>query len=512
MALPKEPRQKMINIMYLVLTALLALNVSAEVILAFRTVNASIGEATRIITEKNDMTYNSFDQKLKDEETRERAEKWAPLANTVKEKAQDVYGYIENLKQELKTESGLKVEQGVEVFKEDDINSPTRLIVDGGRGQELLSKLEDYKNSILTLVQDEDKRAELSKTLPLDLNIPKSLTGSNANNKDWSASYFRMTPTIAAITILSKFQNDVKSSEAQLVDYFHSQIGQVEVVYDAFQAFAGTNSTYLMPGQELIITAGVGAFSNKSRPEISIDNKVQPLNADGAAVWKTTVGGVGTKKVLVNIKFTKPDGTIQTIPKEIEYTVGSPSGASVFLEKMNVLYQDVENPLTISGGSVGSEKVSVRFTGGEIKKLGGDKYVVIPNKSGLAQIIVTADGKSTPFEMRCKQLPDPVVTVANSTGGAISAATFKAQGGIIAKLKDSDFDFPFKVVSYRLGAKGGSISTYQEFSNQGPRWTGDAASIVNKATPGTSIFFDEIRVLGPGGKVRSIPSIYFNLQ
>ncbi|MGV3765484.1 MAG: gliding motility protein GldM [Chitinophagaceae bacterium] len=511
MALPKEPRQKMINMMYLVLTALLALNVSAEVIIAFRTVNASIGEANRIITDKNNMTYGSFEAKLKDSETRERAERWKPFADNAKKESEALYSYIEDLKQNLKKESGLEVHDGVESFKEDNLDAPTRVMVEGGKGKELLSKLEAYKKNMLALVQDKTKQAEFAKSLPLDLNPPKSETGSSAN-KDWSSAYFRMTPSIAAITILSKFQNDVKSSEAQLVDYFHSQIGQVQVVYDAFQAFAGTNSTYLMPGQELEITAGVGAFSSKSKPSITINGAAQPLNADGAAVWKSRVDGVGSHKVPVKITYTKPDGTQATIDKVIEYTVGSPSGASIFLEKMNVLYQGVENPLTISGGSVGSEKVSVRFTGGELRKVGGDRYIAIPNKTGPAEIIVTADGKSTPFSMRCKVLPDPVVMVGGSGGGAMASANFKAQGGLIAKLKDSDFDAPFKVISYVLGAKGGEIASYQQFANDGPRWSGNAAGLINRATPGTSIFFDEIRVQGPDGKIRAIPGIFFNLK
>lgn len=511
MSLPKEPRQKMINMMYLVLTALLALNVSAEVIIAFRTVNASIGEANNIIAAKNDMTYKSFEAKLKDAETAERAAKWAPKANDAKKYSAELFAYIEDMKQNLKKESGLEVHEGVESFKEDNLDAPTRVIVDGGKGKELHAKLEKFKKDMLALIPDPAKRAEFEKSLPLDLNPPKSETGSTGN-KDWSASYFRMTPSIAAITILSKFQNDVKSSEAQVVDYFHSQIGQVEVVYDAFQAFAGTNSTYLMPGQELEITAGVGAFSKKSTPTIYINGALQPLTADGTAIWKNKVDGAGDKSVSVKIEFTKPDGTKGVVEKQMKYTVGIPSGASVFLEKMNVLYQGVENPISISGGSVGGEKVSVRFTGGDLKKVGGDRYIAVPTKTGPAEIVVTADGKTFSFPMRCKQLPDPVVMVGGSGGGAMASANFKAQGGLIAKLKDSDFDAPFKVVSYVLGAKGGEIASYQQFGNDGPRWSGNAAGLISRATPGTSIFFDEIRVQGPDGKVRAIPGIFFNLK
>ena len=76
---------------------------------------------------------------------------------------------------------------------------------------------------------------------------------------------------------------------------------------------------------------------------------------------KTKVEGAGEHSVTVNIAYTKPDGTTATIPKVIKYTVGMPSGASIFLEKMNVVYIGVDNPMTISGGSVGAEKVHVNF-------------------------------------------------------------------------------------------------------------------------------------------------------
>ena len=95
-----------------------------------------------------------------------------------------------------------------------------------------------------------------------------------------------MTPTIAAITILSKFQNDVKNSEAQMVDYCYKQIGSVKVVYNQFEAFAGTNATYLMPGDELEIQAGIGAFSAAAKPDITINGARQTLNADGVADYQ----------------------------------------------------------------------------------------------------------------------------------------------------------------------------------------------------------------------------------
>src|ERR1700722_6901527 len=105
MSLPKEPRQKMINMMYLVLTAMLALNVSAEILNAFKTVNTSIIKSNDVITEKNNVTYTSLDQKLKQPETKVLAEIWAPKAKEAQKLSAEVYDYIQGLKDKLVEEA-----------------------------------------------------------------------------------------------------------------------------------------------------------------------------------------------------------------------------------------------------------------------------------------------------------------------------------------------------------------------------------------------------------------------
>ena len=520
MALPKEPRQKMINMMYLVLTALLALNVSAEILTAFRTVNNSITNANGVIDSKNGSVYSSFDELIKDPKTAEKAKLWQPYAMQAKALSEDANKYILNLKQELKQVSGLKIKEGQEDFKEDELEASTALLVEEGKGKELFNKLSEFKTRMLNTLDPSkfsdpiikksvaQKRADLEKNFPLDLRTPSSQAGNVP--KDWSATYFHMTPTIASLTILSKFQNDIKSSEAEVVDYFLSQVGSVKVVFDEFQPLIGTNATYLMPGDDLEITAGIGAYSKAATPTITIAGSTSPLT-EGKAIYKTKVSGAGEKSVAVNIRYTKPDGTTGTLDRVIKYNVGVPSGASVFLEKMNVLYMGVDNPMTISAGSSGLEKMNVSLSGGgTVKSAGGGRFVIRPDKQGPATINVSVEGKNTPFPMRVKRLPDPQAMVGANKGGPISAALFKATQGLFAKL-DSDFDVQFQVISYNVGANGGSFQTYQTSSNDGARWTGNAAGIINKATPGSSIFFDQIKVKGPDG-VREIPPIIFQLK
>ncbi|NII23944.1 gliding motility protein GldM [Pseudoflavitalea sp. X16] len=527
MGLPKEPRQKMINMMYLVLTALLALNVSSEILNAFKVVNVSIANSNAVITEKNDVTYKSFEEKKKDPQTSAKAAVWAPKAEYVKKISADLYTYIENLKLEMKKKSKLEIKDGVEHYSEDNLDAPTALMDKEGKGKELYDKLAAYKSQVIAVLKPEEfadnpnfqaqmkKDIEgFQKSIPINMNVPKSQTGKEYSNdaKGWTTNYFHMTPTVAALTILSKFQNDIKSSESQMVDYLHTQIGSVKVIFDQFQAIAQANTSYAMPGDNIEITAGVGAFSAAAKPKITINGQPQTLTPEGTAVFKTTASGTGDHAVDVRIEYAKPDGSIATVNKKVNYTVGVPSGASVFLQKMNVLYVGVDNPLTISGGSVGSEKVSVSFSGGvPVTKAGGDNYIIKPKNPGEANIIVNADGKSFKFPMRVKLLPPPTGFIGAKKGGSISSAELKAIGAVIAKL-DSDFQAAYKVVSYQIGAVGGPIQIYAIANNSGNRWTGAAEALISRTGPGSRVFFDQIQVVGPDGRQVEIPSMMFTLK
>jgi gliding motility-associated protein GldM len=528
MSLPKEPRQKMINMMYLVLTALLALNVSVEVLNAFRTVNHSIERSNQVIDEKNNLTYNAFTRELTDQQTAALAKIWAPPAMQVKSMAASFTAYLDSLKAKLIAASNPQMKDGKTEYTLGNLDAATRLFDRDGQGKILYDSLKRFRQDLLNIldpknfpdVSDKIKedlkttQADFAKRLPIDTHIPESEEGNelvgNDSAHNWTIRYFHMTPTVAALTILSKFQSDVKNSESQVVDYLHKQIGEVKVVFDKFEPLISPSATYLMPGDKLEIKAGIGAFSAAAKPKIIINGQQEAVGEDGTADYTTTVNSTGS--VHVRIEYTKPDGSVVPVDRDVKYTVGQPSGASVFLEKMNVVYVKEDNPIKISGGSVGREKVHVSFDKGEITHTDGDEWVCVPTSPGEGTITVDADGKITKFPMRVKYLPNPTGFVGTKTGGIMSSAEFKANGALLARLADAEFQSPFLVVSYKIGALGGNINQYQEAPNDGPRWTGAAAAIVAKASPGTNIFFTEIHVKGKDGRIRELPPMVFNLK
>lgn len=519
MSLPKEPRQKMINMMYLVLTALLALNVSAEILNAFKTVDRSLTTASAIVEQNNSDIFKSFQRKIEDPKTKEKAEIWMPRAVQAKKLADEVYTYIDGLKLELKKESGLKTVNGVEDFKEDDLEAGTRLLVSPKptgyeKGKELLAKLQNFKTQLLAI--DPSIKTDVGPSLPLDLSIPPSK--NEAAKNDWAFSYFHMTPSIAGITILSKFQNDIRNSEAQVVEYCHKKIGEVEVIYDEFQAFAGTNSQYLMPGEELVITAGVGAFSKAARPSITIDGANIAIKEDGSAEYKTTVSNSGSNTKRVRISFLKPDGTTATVEKEVKYTVGVPSGLVVSTDKTRVFYQGLENPLSVTGGGGGGDekvKVSVDGAGVNNRKVGAGQFIVTCEKLGSATV-TASDGKNTQkITIPIKRVPNPLATVGGKAGGPIAANVFRVQKGVAAELRDFVFEgVKYDVISFTLvcTGKGFEESGIGVAEVTGPYFTGEAPALIRRLQAGSTVIIDDIKVIGPGGTRLLDQNISFTLQ
>jgi hypothetical protein len=256
-----------------------------------------------------------------------------------------------------------------------------------------------------------------------------------------------------------------------------------------------------MPGQELVVTAGVGAFNSQSKPSISIGGANVPLNDKGVAEKKFNVSGTGNQRVRVVINYTNQDGKVEKLEKDIEYTVGVPGGAAVMLDKMNVFYIGVPNPVTISSGS-GWDKTSVSMTGGSISGTGSNRTVTV-STPGNATINVTADGKSSSFSFRVKQIPNPIIKVGNSGGGRMQAAAFRAQSFVRADLENFDFDAKFSVTGATIYFQiPGDRNVKQISINSGN--LAPAAAIIQSLVPGSSVIFDNITVVGPDGVKRTI--------
>ena len=510
MALPREPRQKMINMMYLVLTALLALNVSSEILNAFKTVNNSLEESSRVVNQSTVDVMTSLQEKLKDPGTAEKANTWYPKAQKVQQLTAELNNYIQFLKDTILTEAGADFSKRTardSAYKDDNLDISTRLMVDKGNGKQLLARLAKYKTDILAV--DPLIAQEFSKTIPIHLQKPKT---KNKGNNTWEAAYFRMVPTVAALTILSKFQNDVKTAENKVVTFCHEQVGKVIYRQDAFAALAIANTTNALPGQEIEITAGVGGFSKAITPKITIGGQVVALGDDGAAHYKFKADRLGSNSIPVVISYTDQDGKVQNITKTVDYVVGQ-SSAAVQLDNMNVLFIGVENPVTISGsGSVDQIKASISGGGGTMSPGGAKRTVRVTQETDECYIsVITPDGKTTRMQFRVRSIPDPAPMIGTFKSGNIPAAQFKGQQGVRAIVENFYYRTQFNVVSFRMTGDGAGFDDIMEANNTGAAWN-ECQNIVNKARAGSFITIEDIYAVGPDGRRRRLTPLILYLK
>lgn len=511
MSLPREPRQKMINMMYLVLTALLALNVSSEILNAFKTVNNSLEKTNATVNNSTSTIMASLEDKMSDPTTAERAKIWHPRAQQVINFSKPVYDYIQGLKDRILREAGGDPNNKDKNFKEDNLDIATRIMVEKGEGKKLLDLLTKFKSDVMTIA-DSATRSSFENALQIDLNMPPT---RNKGNNSWEAAYFRMVPTVAAMTILSKFQNDVKTTENRLVSICHEQVGKVTVRFDTYAAIIGQNTTYLLPGQEIEVKAGVGAFSKASKPTITIGGQSQQVNDSGYVRYKTQVNNLGQGSIPVHIEYTDQEGNKQVIDTRVTYTVGQ-SNASIALDEMNVLYIGYDNKITIAASGGGDDRVQATISGGggTLTKVGPGKYIAKVNTvTDDCKISVTVDGKLAGASVfRVRTIPTPVATI----GGVMSnenmtVGQLKAQTGVGAFIQNFPLNLRYTVTSFTLTADNDD-GDIDEAPCQGNTWSPKAQQMINNIKPGRMITVDNIRATGPDGRNVKLPGLVYYIK
>ncbi len=514
MSLPKEPRQLMINLMYLVLTAMLALNVSSEILHAFEVINQSITSSNSSIQDKNQEIYEAFQSKEDDPVQRDRIKQYNDKAKIAKSKSEAMIATLEEWKKSIIEEAGGYTDDG-EIKSKDNIDASTRLLVEKKGGDELKAKLEQLRSDFLTLVNPKYKAA-ISKDLPLKIVEPEK----NDNNPqgDWATGYFYNMPTMAVVTLMSKFQNDVRNSEALILNQLAAEAGEEVIKFDAFEAIAVPTTSYALEGQKIEAKILLAAYNKSLDPTIQITGGGGSIKEikEGVGQYEATASGVGLKTVKGRVSVDL-GGRVEERDFEFKYMVGS-TGASIQLDKMNVFYIGVPNPITVSAAGYSLQDISVNIPGADVtadKDAGLGHYVVRVSKPGEVDANIIAkktDGgteKAGGMKVRVKFIPDPVAKVAGKTGGAIPANVFKAQRGILADLEGFDFDARFVVQSYQLSLlpKRGELigpfevqSAYLDKDNR-------VSDVIKRARPGDRVYIEDIRAKGPDGRTRALTSI-----
>lgn len=541
MSIPKEPRQLMINIMYLVLTALLALNVSAEVMNAFFTLDEGNRSTINIVDSQLESSVNALGELLKDE-SKLKYRPIQPAIEQVQTKVTEFNQYVNELRDLLIDSSGDgngKVDAGdfkpehdgempyIKGKKNKDVT--TRMLVDEGRGEELKNKIMETREELIQiytkLLTENDTTFQLSnsevetKIQNIATNMPFKIddeTWKTTDKASWADFKFRQMPVAAVLPLISQMQADLKSSEANMVNDMISLAGGKNIVFDSFFPVVQADRSYVVGGEQINAQISVGTYSTSLQPEnVKIYAGGSQLNVGegGVAEYSITGSGAGQKTVPLRVEVINPlTGEVSEGEGEFVYEVGSRSVA-VAADKMNVFYIGVDNPVTISASGVSSNDVRVSTTGPISIKGGGSNRVVNASSPGTAKINVSAGGKSLgSFDFRVKRIPNPEARLSGKNGGTMGSGEFKAQGGVGAFLDDFDFDAVCQVSGFNLVY----VPKRQDaipVQNPGARYGDAARRVVNQAKPGDIYYYENVRAKCPGDTAtRKINSMVFKIQ
>lgn len=541
MAIPKESRQQMINMMYIVLTALLALNVSAELLNAFSLINKSLVKSSETLDKRSESIYQTFADKKIKEPGNTKVSLYEGKALQVKQVSEDLQKYIDGVIATLIVQGGgPAVEYNGDMKNRGDVDLSTRFLVEGtqqgnvkgGEGYVMKQKIEEALTKFLALTDTADF-TRVTENWPFNINVTggkveilPNQAPTKANERtpianptsDWVRESFAQIPAIASQTMLTKYKSDIKSIENDLSSYMLAKIGQAEVlkedeiIFDKFQAKIVAPTSYVMLGETFEAEIFLAAFNSKTNNvSMSVNGGGLPVNSDGVGTFKRSATAVGDFPVsgTINVKNDRTNEVKSYKLPEFKYTVAAPF-ATVSPTKMNVFYIGVDNPIEVSAAGVKGSDLNVSVSGANVTGSGG-AYNVRVSTSGEANVTVTAKGKQlTSRKFRVKMIPDPVAMVGGKKGGRMGAAEMRVQNGLAAVLENFDFDARFEVVSYQVTFVPKRQDPVSAVCN-GAYFNSQVQGFQKEMKPGDMVYFEEIRVKGPDGTTRRIPGIVFTL-
>lgn len=502
----ETPRQRMINILYLVLLALLALNVPNSILDAFKNINDSLETSKSNVDNSVEQLFTAFEStKLKEEP--ERAKPIYEQAKKARALVDELDQYINSLKQEFVQQGGGYDEETGDLVRRGNADIAPHVMINGKKGAELKEKINATRENLLALLSEEDRQ---SVSFSLEANDPeKSVNGK----RKWEDINFGSgTPLTAAMTTLTKIQVDAQNAESDVVKLILGKMDQAIVNLDKFAAVAVAPTSYLVQGQPYTAEVFLTASDSKSEPAISV-NGTELQVVDGKGVYSVPTNQEGVFTWTGTIKVKQTDGTVKEYrTPEQTYQVARPS-AVVSPDKMNVLYIGVTNPISVSAPGTPTDKINVSMSGGGGRISGsGGKYNVTVSSPGTARIAVSAEvapGTTRTLsttEFRVKRIPDPIAKFGGQTGGNMATVALKAQNAVFATLENFDFDAKFKVTKFSmiiakpradaivLSTNGGSLSPAMK-------------TALNGIVPGTRVIFDNIIAVGPDGSPRQLNAI-----
>ncbi|MCF8255833.1 MAG: gliding motility protein GldM [Bacteroidia bacterium] len=490
-------RQKMINMMYLVLTALLALNVSAEILKSFHMVEVSMDRAGMNIDKKNENTLKAIAQYHKDIPTDPTGTDVFNKSLQVKKIADEGVKYFTDLKNQLIEKAGGRKDGNPdeEVAQASNIELHANLMINQGKGKEVKAKIDELNKKLIEILP-QDKRNVIKSDLITEI--------KKGSNQTWESEMFEHTPLAAVVALMSKTQNDIKNTEAQVLDELRSSLtANVMIIDQLTPQIIPVNGTNITLGNKYQAEIFLAASSSRSEASISV-NGTQLKNESGIGKYEVTASREGENKFKAVITTVNSSGKKETYEKEGSFFALAPL-AVISATKMNVVYIGLDNPISVSVPGFAANKVDVRCEGGSIKKVGsGGEYVLtVDGKNREVKISASVDGKTMGFATyRVRQIPKPTPMLGPiEQSGSVSMGQLKSANFVLTVLKDFAFEgVTFTPISWNLVYQPKNGPARVE-NGSGQNLTPGAKNALMNARPGDRFILMNIKAKGPAGAV-----------
>ncbi len=506
---PVSPRQKMINLMYVVLMAMLALNVSNEVLNGFSIVEESLNRTTGNSIKENEAIYEDFEAQMKANPNK--TKEWYDKALQVKQMSDSLYNLAADLKLLIVQEADGKDGDVKNIRNKEDQEPANHVMLapGTGRGQYLFNAINSFRERMLRMVPDEKQRKIIASNLTTE--IPKN---AHTMGKNWQEYMFESMPAAAAVTLLSKLQSDVRYAEGEVLHTLVQNIDVKDIRVNALEAFVIPNSQTIVRGDKFSAHIVMAAVDTTQIPDIYIGNQKMTLRDN---LYERICGTTGDFTLAGHIETVNGSGDKIRRDFSQKYTVVDPS-ATVSADLMNVLYAGYNNPLSISVPGVPLNKISASMSSGTLQPVGPGRYIARPSQVGQnVTITVTSTNTGRPqqmgqFSFRVRKLPDPTAYIpvkdeqGNSDrfkGGNMSKQELMSAESIGAAIDDGILDISFRVVSFKVVFYD-NLGNAVPIASDGAHFSARQKENFRKLTRNRRFYISEVVVVGPDGIQRTL--------
>ena len=505
---PETPRQKMISMMYLVLTAMLALNVSAAILNGYVAVDDSLHATIETMNEANRDTYIQFKVAL--DQNPEKVQSWYDKALEIRKNSDAFYEYVQKFKDEMVAEAdGKDAKKNAtvrELKKQDDTNIPQRYAINEGNASKLKGAINDYRDFMIEITGD---APAVDEELRQTFVTPRGVNTSG-DSISWEESMFYEMPMCACITVLTKLQSDIRHIEGRAVRYLLTQTDASDLRVNKFNAYVIPSSDYVVKGNTYKAQIILAAIDSTNAPEYYVNGQ----RIGGNGLYEIVANTVGQQKITGRIAYKDQQGVMQYIPFEREYTVGEPS-ATISNIDLNIMYRGYENKFSVSVPGINNNSLEVKCKSATITR-SGDLWVIVPAKNSpenLAIEVYARIGNSSVLmgshTYRVKNLPPPnayfeINGVPTEDDRIPLSALTNPKNRIIASYgADGLVQAKFEIVGFQV-----KLPTGVSLRVSGNQFDKKALDAIKKLKQGNTINLMYIKAKGPDGtevQLRGLP-------